>query len=71
MLRTPPTPHQPKKAVSRKPEYVVLDGVFYAVEITARKGDSMVASLYRNLAEFEAGRTMERGVRLKVQSSAR
>ena len=65
MLRTPPKPN-------RTPQhFVVLDGVILVADVQKRDGGSMVADLFRNTAEFKAGRAMERHVALEDQSSAR
>ena len=60
MLKTPPKP-------SRKPQhFVLMGGKMLVVDVTKRGGGSMVADLYRNVADFKAGKAMERAVRLSV-----
>lgn len=68
MLATKPKPHKPARPTL---EFVILDGRLLPADIRERNGSSMVADLYRNLDDKEAGQAMERHVRLERQSSAR
>ena len=58
MLETPPAPHKSPQ------HFIVLDGKMLVADITQRGNGSMVADLYRNIADFRSGRSMERAVNL-------
>lgn len=84
MLRTPHQKHEPTTALGKRrrenrssgkltggvPDYVVIDGAFFAAKIIKRDDRSMVADLYRNDADYRAGKAMERSVSLVYSSPA-
>ena len=64
LLATPPQPH----ATARLPEhfYVIEGGRILVAAGKKPPGPTFVADLYRNLADLQAGRIAEPGVRLEV-----
>ncbi|UTP38989.1 hypothetical protein M9M90_17455 [Phenylobacterium sp. LH3H17] len=52
-------------AEKSEPEFVVLEGRLLVAKVLWRKDRSIAADLFRNLADHDAGRAMEREVRLE------